>query len=552
MKKKNSKNSRVNRAKYAVSQGKKAYKRGKESKLTRGRKLLVGRSGSGFAGRATLLATAAGGIGLYKMGGNLVRSSKNIEQGTRAFRDAARNTSNSTSIINQKIEDAANFVPNLKQNTKQWFKKKATEGVQKRKERLGFSLNNNLINFMEMTSLSIEELQAALDATLAQIDDDLAQGLLTEEEAAQLEQDALEEFDAMEEELAAEEGVDEEGDYSVYNGVLANFSAGTDLGGAVMEYIVAADPEDPEATIADLAWNLGLVDEEGYELDEEEAIAGLIGIMSGEVAPDESLIEGIADYFELEDDEVEEMYELAEAELVDGEYGDEYDDEYDPEYEEGYDDPNTAVLEDEIEQLEGELDEVGGLAEEAFSRVADMEANFALAQEQQDIAREFESLEREAYALVESGQMPPAIFDEHYGNFESREDQLAAFSQVCDSRHVDPETELYRLDGLNETYSGMEPNINFSQMSYSEPNTADYEQDDALIAQAARNVRSRLANNNFGQPLDFSGVAGVSQRHSVVANSLIPAQQQGSINPNMTPLVANGAGVGAGTFGRSF
>ncbi len=395
---------------------------------------------------------------------------------------------------------------------------------------------------MDMANFSIEELQSALNETLAQIDSDVEEGLLTEEEAAGLEEDALSEFEDLSQELLNEdEELDDEAEYSVYDGVLANFSAGTALGSAVMEYIVADDPEDPESTIADLAWKLGLVDEEGYELDEEEAIAGLLGIMSGEVAPDESLIEGIADYFELDDDEVEQMYDLAEAELAEDGYEEDEED-----YDDEYVDPNTAVLEDEIEQLEGELDEVGGLAEEAFSRVATMEANFAYAQEQQNIAREFENLERDAYALVENGQMPPAIFDEHYGNFETREDQLAAFSQVCDSRRVDPETELYRLEGLNETYAGMEPNINFSQMSYSDARTGDYEEDDAMLAQAARNVRSRLANNNFGQPLDFSGI-GISQRVNPGVATGIPAQQQGAINPGMTTLAGS-----AGGFARTF
>jgi hypothetical protein len=403
---------------------------------------------------------------------------------------------------------------------------------------------------MDMKDMTMEELQSALEETLAQIDDDFNQGQLTEEEAAQLEQEALDDFEAMQQEMKGS------GDYAVYDGVLANFSAGTDFGGAVMELIVAEDPEDPEATIADLAWSLGLVDEEGYELDEEEAIAGLLGVMSGEVVPDQSLIDGIADYLDLDDEDVEAMYELAEAELATGEYDevDEegYEDEIEGELEEDDYDPQATYLEEEIEELEGELEEVGGLAEEAFSRVADMEANFAQAQAQQEITHEFESLEREAYSLVESGQMPPAIFDEHYGNFNSREDQLAAFSQVCDSRRVDPETELYRLDGLNETYSGMEPNINFSQMSYSDPDTADYEQDDALVAQAARNVRNRLANNNFGQPLDFSGIGTVGRPGGVVSNSLIPAQQQGSISPQMNQLVANGAGSLSGAIGRSF
>lgn len=382
---------------------------------------------------------------------------------------------------------------------------------------------------MNMANFTYEELQGALEETLSSIDTEFEEGRLTEEEAAGLEEDALAEYQDLEAELLAEEGMEDPAEYAVYDGVLANFSAATELGGLLQEYIVAQDPEDPETTIADLAYSLGLIDEDGNELDEEEAIAGLLGVMSGEITPDESLIEGIVDYFELDDEETDEIYDLAEAELTEDEDGEEYEDEYI--------DPNTELLENEIENLEGELEEVGGLAEEAFSRVASMEANFAYAQEQQNIAREFENLEREAYALVENGQMPPAIFDEHYGNFQSREDQLAAFSQVCESRRVEPETELYRLEGLNETYADMEPNISFSQFSYSDPQTSDFEQDDALLAQAARNVRNRLNNNNFGQPLNLNGV-GVGN----TPVSSIPSQQLGSVNPTMTPLATTSSG----------
>jgi hypothetical protein len=398
-----------------------------------------------------------------------------------------------------------------------------------------------------MANFTLEQLEDALETTLDEINNEYEQGMLTEEEAAELEENAYEEFEDLSQELDDEEYDDGSELEYAYNGTLANFSAGSALGEAIMSHVVASDPEDPESTIADLAYNLGLVDEDGYELDEEEAVAAVLELMSGEAIPDESIVERLADYLDLDDEETDEIYDLAVQEIVDAGYYP--DDEYEDEDEFYYDDANhvdvVEELEDEIEDLEGELEEVGDLAEEAFSRVADMEANFAYAQEQNNIAREFEILERDAYALVESGQMPPAIFEDNYGSFSNRDDQMAAFSQVCHSQGVDAETELYRLEGLNDTYSEMEPSINFSQMSYADGSYDDYEADDAIVAQAARNVRNRIANNGFGKPMDlgFGSVATLP--------SQIPAQIEGAINPAMTPL-AVGAARNVGTYSRSF
>ena len=355
----------------------------------------------------------------------------------------------------------------------------------------------------QIANFSVEQLEDALKQTLEAIDEDYEDGYLTDDEANDLEEEALEEYEDLLDEADDEEDYEDE-EFSVYDGELANFSAGTVLGNAIMEHIVAIDPEDPESTIVALADNLGLVDDRGYELDEEQAIESVLGLMTGAVIPDESIIVGLADNLDLSEDDVEEICDLTEAELEDEEDFEDEDDYND------YDGDYVDELEEEIEGLEGELEEVGDIAEEAFSRIENMEAQFSSALANQEIGRQFDRLERDAYALVESGQMPPAIFDEHYGNFESQEQQLAAFSTVCDRRGVTPEAELYRLGSLNETYAGMEPNINFSQMSYSDPKTQDYEEDDAMLAQAARNVRNRLSNADFGKPLDLRGLGGVT------------------------------------------
>ena len=549
---------RSTRAKYALSAARKAYKRGGESKLTRARKLLLGRSGAGFAGRVGLLATAGAGAGVYKIGGNITRSGQNLENSTKSVSKAVQNIEratadikNSASKMNKGINNVADFLPNMKQKAKNWAKEKAKKGQQQRKKMLGFSFKDNeKVNFMDATTMAVKRLEEALEVTLTQIDDQYEQGLLTDEEADELENNAYDEFEEMIQDL---EGEDEnsELEYTVYNGALANFSAGSVLGGAIMEHIVACDPEDPEGTIVDLAYELGLVDEEGYELDEEEAITAVLELMSGEAIPDASIIETLADCLDLDEEEVDEIYDLAEGEIEDT-----YEDEDEEDEEDYYDEEDEGVyyeddgvveeLENEIEDLEGELDEVGDMAEEAFSRVANMEANFAYAQEQNEIAREFELLERDAYTLVESGQMPPAIFEDNYGSFSNREDQLAAFSQVCSSQGVDASTELYRLQGLNDTYYEMEPSINFSQMSYADSRYDDYEADDALLAQAARNVRNRIANNGFGQPMDFG-----NHPVAAISSSQIPAQVQGAINPQLNPLVASGVPT-MGAYARTF
>ena len=394
---------------------------------------------------------------------------------------------------------------------------------------------------------SVEQLEEALESTLEEIDQQFEDGYLTEDEANELEEEALAEYEELGEELYDEEDEDEL-EYAAYDGELANFSAGSALGGVLMEHIVAVDPYNPESTIIGLADSLGLVDEDGYELEGDDAIAGVLGLMSGDVIPDESLIEGISDYLELDDDEADEIYELTSDEY-EGLVEDEYDDDEEYYYEDG---DVVDELEGEIEGLEGELDEVNEVAQEAFSRIANMEAQFAQAQEQSEIAREFEMLERDAYSLVESGQMPPTIFEDNYGSFSSRQDQMAAFSQVCSSRGVDADSELYRLEGLNETYASMEPNINFSQMSYADGKVDDYDADDATIAQAARNVRARMSNNQFGQPLNLGGVTPIARR----IPGAVPSQIEGQPNVPMSNLndyaTANPRDLNLGGYARSF
>ena len=550
--------SRRSRARYALSKGKQAYRSGKDrdskpSKLTRTRRLLLGRSGSGFLGRVGLLGITGAGIGTYKIGGNAVRSAQNIERTTQSVANTAFNVENSTSRINSLVDSSINWGSRAKAKASAWGQKAKNWAARERR----FNYKSNNQNFMNRdnryANFSADQLEEALEATLEEIEQQYEDGLLTDEEADELEEEALDEFEELGEDL--EDEYEDNVEYGAYNGTLANFSAGTALGGALMEHVVAIDPYNPEETILDLADSLGLVDEEGYELEGDDAIAGVLGLMSGEVVPDESLLEGLSNYLELDDEEADEIYDLAEDELEEAGYEDDdeyYEDELAPgEY---YDEQGNIVadLENEIEGLEGELDEVGEVAEEAFSRIANMEAQFAAAQEQNNIAHDFEMLERDAYSLVESGQMPPAIFEDNYGNFASRDDRMAAFSQVCSSRGVDSGSELYRLEGLNETYAQMEPNINFSQMSYADTRTNDYHADDATLAQAARNVRARLSNNQFGQPIDFGTVPTLASG----IPGAIPSQIEGQPSVSMSNLnnyaPANPRDLSLGGYARSF
>lgn len=533
-----SKVSKRNKLKYAVNEGKKAYRRGKESKLTRARKLLLGSNIKGAAARIGLLNLGAGTYGTYKIGSRLLKSAKNLQ-------NATQNVANTTRSIDL-VGGSGGRVGN-------WIADKTKKGASRIKQKLGFNYKHNNLDFMitnnRYANFSVDQLEEALEVTLEEIEQQYEDGLITDEEADALEEDAIDEFDEILE--STDEGYEE---YSAYDGSLANFSAGTALGSTLMEHIVALDPYDPETTIVDLANQLGLVDQEGYQLEDDDAIAGVLGLMSGEVIPDESLIEGISDYLDLDEDEEEEIYNLVEDE-VENLVGDEdeyYEDDEDDEDEYEYYDENGNVvekLEGEIEGLENELEQVGGIAEEAFSRIANMEAQFAQAQEQSNTSRQFEMLERDAYSLVESGQMPPAIFEDNYGNFSSTEDQMAAFSQVCQSRGVDADAELYRLEGLNDTYGQMEPNINFSQMSYADGTVDDYDVDDAVLAQATRNVRSRMRNNQFGEPLDIAAPTAMTAR---TLPGTIPSQIEGQPNVPMSAMSNNPRDLNLGQYARSF
>ena len=530
--------SRRKRLKHAIKAGKNAYRRGKTSKLRRVKNLLLGKNAKGYAARVGIVGATGAGLAVHKVSGNIKRSGQNFENASEAIKKTTQNVEKSTAnirkvtdvipntkakakeLISRKSKKDINkrkeFFSGVKKKAKGYIDRKKAEGIAARKKRLGFSTNSNTtnLNFMSRytgyANFSEEELEYALEAALEEIEEQFQNGELTEDEADDLEDDIAEEYEEALDELEEEDYDDEEFEGSVYQGQLANFSAATDLGECIMEYIVEVDPEDPEETILDLAESLQLVDEEGYELEGEEAVEGVLGLMSGEIIPDESLLMGLAEYFDFDEDEADEIIDLTEDELeaegyLDDDYDDDdYDEEIEADYEEeGYDDDYVDELEEDIDELEDELDEVGEVAEQAFSRIQSMEAQFAMAQEEREISADFNALEEEAYALVESGQMPPAIFEDNYGNFEDAESQLAAFSQVCQSNGVDFEAELHRLDGINESYAEMEPDLSLSQFSYSDSNYEDYDVDDATLAQAARNVRSRNFGQEFGKPMNF-------------------------------------------------
>jgi hypothetical protein len=126
-------------------------------------------------------------------------------------------------------------------------------------------------------------------------------------------------------------------------------------------------------------------------------------------------------------------------------------------------------------------------------RIQELEAKFAQAEAEQEIATRLNDLGRQAQIGFSEGWLPPYVFNEIFGGFETQDEQIAAFSSVCNTNQVDPETELYAIQhtiGMFQRCGGV---INFNSMAYQEPlNPLEEQQVDNTLAQARRNAQHRL------------------------------------------------------------
>lgn len=308
----------------------------------------------------------------------------------------------------------------------------------------------------------LEEIQELYEDTLDEIDRLEDEGELSPEEADESrlasEEEYIDILEALLEGTPDMDDVDEDdydgADYSD-DSALAMFSVSNDLGGAIAT-LIDEQYESAEDGIEDL------MDATGHDAET------IIGIIQGQLAPDEDLVGAIADVFGLPHDARAGLGLLAQEAL--GEYFD--DDEYDDEESDG--------LIEAIEERDAEYSA-------AFLRLQAendaLQAEFEAAQAVQDLNNELVAQEFRAQAGLEAGWLPPAIFDAEFRSFEVADDRVATFSTVCEANKIDAATELYAREKILDAFERFGPAINFGRSIIDEIDPEDeYDEFDATQA----------------------------------------------------------------------
>ncbi|HEY9657664.1 MAG TPA: hypothetical protein V6C65_04305 [Allocoleopsis sp.] len=300
-----------------------------------------------------------------------------------------------------------------------------------------------------------------------------ANGLVTADDADALRADLLDEHRARLEELMEldpdtfdeddddeddDEDDDDEDDEEYYSDgtALATFAAATatPFAEALLEVGQAVGYGSVEAYAADLADYLGI--------DDEEAI----GLLTGDLVPDEEVFDALADGFGLDDDTYEALSDLA-------------------------DEAREMVYEEEDADAE----------DAAYSfyqdrRVSELENQIAEFQTHQAIADRLSALERDIDDCLENAFMPPYAKDLILGNFERESDRVAAFSQVCAANNVDPDIELYAMERIVSTFRRCfegNPIAQFGSEIMEPITERALNRATSVMAQAKRNVELRRA-----------------------------------------------------------
>lgn len=282
--------------------------------------------------------------------------------------------------------------------------------------------------------IDLDQLYQGFEETLARIDEGLESGDIDEDEADELDAQALEDYqallaEAMGVELEDEDYDDDEGDYG--DGTdLATFSTSSQLGTAVLELGQSQGYETVEDLVGDLS------EATGYDAEDLAA-----------------LITGQASLDDFEDPELT-AHTLAQAFEVTAGDDDAYDGFMNIAAEEsGYEIDDSG--DDEVDYSRYRLDL------ERDRKIDTLEAQFTAAQEENAISQTLMELTREADLGYEEGWLPPAAYKAIVGEFEMDTDRFAAFSAVCDSNEVDPATELYAMQKQLEVFKRCGPFVKF-------------------------------------------------------------------------------------------
>ena len=332
-----------------------------------------------------------------------------------------------------------------------------------------------------------------LDKALTNIELLLEKGLIDDETANSLASKAYQDYD----ELYYNSKIkDTNGDFNQMSS-LAEFSAATDTN-TFGQYILAIGEELGYDDIYEFVGDLT----ESFDADPDE----IVGILAGEYLPTEEFIESLSDMVEVDQELYDALYDSAAEAYIDSGVVDtvleeltaeeSYDDEYedDADYDNYYDEEDSQEYDDSAEA--GYNDD---LALAALQEAREAKYNAAMLQNQMaefnaiaEVNSALKERERFALDLVSAGKMPPVVFEDLFGNFDSDEDRLAAFSQVCEYNGTDATSELYAIDKQLNTFAAYGDTALFNRHAY------DYV-DEEVINEELEEYQEALLNRELAE-----------------------------------------------------
>ncbi len=279
--------------------------------------------------------------------------------------------------------------------------------------------------------MTIQELNQVLESTINEIDSGLESGELTAEQAQAFKAQALNEYNEyVTEELDLDDEDGDEGAESSYssNRDLAQF-AGSDSGLAILQLAEVDYDGDLEAAIYDISVATGY---------EPKVVVGLI---DGTYIPTPELKDQIASVVpSAQDPEVYEEFQSLDSEA--------YEDESDEDGDEG---AEYSAFQRQLAQFQRQN--------------AELEARVNQAEFEKSVTTSLNQLERYADRLVHEGSLPPVAYNHLMGEFESSDDRLAAFSEMCTDGGIDAVEQLARIQYALEVFEKCGPVAQFSQVA---------------------------------------------------------------------------------------
>jgi hypothetical protein len=306
------------------------------------------------------------------------------------------------------------------------------------------------------------ELLGLYNETVSNFDEMLDSGVISEDDYAELKNDALEELNYYLSDLEGfnieEENEYEEGDYSSSSD-LATFSSGvepqTRFGAALIELGYQQGYTEIEDLITDLADATG---------NDEESIFELV---MGTAAPD--------DNFALHASELFELNENTSLDLIAAGYEARGED---------FDEVMNLLEEDDYEENEEEDDAV-------YSRVGELEDELANFKAEQIMKDALSTREATGHSLVREGKMPPVIYEKLFANFNSDSDKIAAFSKVASANGVSLEAELHSIDKVLDIFESMPELGVFTSFMNDVRTEEEIDEEMELEQQAERQIQLR-------------------------------------------------------------